>query len=58
MPAPARPSAGAFATLHLVDMYYVLRKNPNLETIAQAPTRAGAGIFSKFCFTQSFLNEL
>jgi hypothetical protein len=48
MSAPVRPMAGAFATGHLIDVYYAFRKIAYLETVVLAPTRAGAGIYSKF----------
>jgi len=46
MPAPARPKVGAFATVHLVDIYYIYRTLLYLTFVVQAPTRTGAGIFS------------
>jgi len=46
MSAPARPTAGAFATVHLVDMGQFIHTISFLIDVAQAPTRTGADIFS------------
>jgi len=53
-PAPARPTAGAFATAHLIDMMHVSRNIVNLATAAQAPTRAGLAFFQILRVVQRF----
>jgi hypothetical protein len=47
MPAPDRPMAGAFATVHLVEKARVMEKSFVIKTARFAPTRSGAGISAK-----------
>jgi len=48
MSAPARPTAGDFATAHLMDIWLFSCNVANLTYQTQAPTGTGADIFSKF----------